>query len=91
MSGLGAGAQSAGELAADVDLHVGVAQRELLEVGVDGDELDLGEAGVDHPVDGVQTCAADAHYADDRLVGRIGRAARGAVAAAAPASARAGG
>ena len=44
--------QSAGELAADVDLHVGVAQRELLEVGVDGDELDLGEAGVDHPVEG---------------------------------------
>ena len=53
---------------------------ELLDVGVDGDELDLGDAGVDHPVDRVQAGAADADDADDGEV-RGGVAARGAVQA----------
>ena len=40
---------------------------QLLDVGVDRDELDLGDAGVDHPVDRVQPGAADA---DDRITAR---------------------
>ena len=51
--GIGPGAEAAGELAADVELHVGVAHQQRLRVGVDGDELDALQPGVDHPVDGV--------------------------------------
>ena len=40
---------------------------ELLHVGVDGDEVDLGDTGVDHPVDGVEPAAADA---DDLMTAR---------------------
>ena len=47
-----------------------VRDLELLDVGVDGDELDLRDAGVDHPVDGVQAGAADADDADHGEVGR---------------------
>ena len=38
---------------------------ELLHVGVDRDELDLRDAGVDHPVERVQAGAADSDDADD--------------------------
>ena len=51
--GIAAGAEATGELAADVELHVGVAHEQRLGVGVDRDELDALEAGVDHAVDGV--------------------------------------
>ena len=37
---VGAGAEAAGHLRADVDLHVGVAHQQRLRVGVHGDELD---------------------------------------------------
>ena len=37
---------------------------ERLRVGVDGDELDPGQAGVDHAVDGVRAAAADADDLD---------------------------
>ena len=66
--GVGAGAQPAGELAADVELDVGVAHQQGLGVGVDGDELDPTEADLDHPVDGVHTTAADADDLDDGQV-----------------------
>ena len=42
--------------------------RSCLDVGVDGDELDLADAGVDHPVDGVEPGAADAHDLDHREI-----------------------
>ena len=42
--GVGAGAEPARELAADVELHVGVAHQQRLRVGVDRDELDALEA-----------------------------------------------
>ena len=72
---VGAGAEAARRLRADVDLHVGVAHHQRLRVGVDGDELDAGEAGVDHPVDGVRAAAADADDLDDcEVVARSGRA-----------------
>ena len=66
--GVGAGAEAAGELAADVELDVGVAHEQGLGVGVDRDELDALEADLDHPVDGVDAAAADAHDLDDREV-----------------------
>ena len=63
--GVGAGAEPAGELTADVELDVGVAHQQRLRVGVDRDELDALEADLDHPVDGVDTAAADADDLDD--------------------------
>ena len=65
---VGARPQALGQAAADVDLHVGVAHRERLGVGVHGDELHAADARVDHPVDGVRASAADAHHLDDRQV-----------------------
>ena len=66
--GVAAGAQATGQLAADVELHVGVAHQQRLGVGVDGDELDALEPGVDHAVHGVHAAAADADDLDDRQV-----------------------
>ena len=62
---VGAGAESAGEFAADVELDVGVAHQQRLRVGVDGDELDALETDLDHPVDGIDTTAADTDDFDD--------------------------
>ena len=67
--GIGTGAEPLGELAADVDLRRHVAHLQLLDVGVDRDEVDLGDSGVDHPVEGVQPGAADADDADHCKVG----------------------
>ena len=69
---LRAGAETARELAPDVDLHLRVAECELLKIGVDCDELDGREARVDHPVDRVQPGAADTDDLDVREVGRLG-------------------
>ena len=66
--GVGAGAEPAGELAADVELDVGVAHQQRLRVGVDRDELDALEPDLDHAVDGVDAAAADADDLDDREV-----------------------
>ena len=66
--GVGAGAETAGELAADVELDVGVAHQEGLGVGVDRDELDALEPDLDHPVDGVDSTATDADDLDDGQV-----------------------
>ena len=62
---VGARAEAARRLRADVDLHVGVAHHQRLRVGVDRDELDAGQAGIDHAVDGVRAAAADADDLDD--------------------------
>ena len=63
--GVRAGAEAAGQFAADVELDVGVAHQQRLGVGVDRDELDAAEADLDHPVDGVDAAAADADDLDD--------------------------
>src|SRR5262249_45358246 len=65
---VGAGAEAARRLGADVDLHVGVAHEERLRVRVHGAELDARQAGVDHAVAGVRAAAADADDLDDREV-----------------------
>ena len=63
---VGAGAEPARRLCANVDLHVGVTHQQRLRVGVDGHELDTREARVDHAVDGVGASAADADDFDHR-------------------------
>ena len=65
---VGAGAEAAGQLPADVELDVGVAHQQRLRVGVDRDELDALEADLDHAVDGVDAAATDADDLDDRQV-----------------------
>ena len=53
------------------------------------DELDLVDARVDHPVDGVQAGTADTDDLDHgEIRARVARAARDAAAPAAPAAAR---
>ena len=51
--GVGASAESAGQLASDVELDVGIADEQRLGIGVNGDELDAFEAAVDHAIDGI--------------------------------------
>ena len=63
--GVGARAESASEVAPDVELDVGVAHQQRLRVGVDRDELDPAQAEFDHSVDGVDTAAADTDDLDD--------------------------
>ena len=66
--GVGAGAEAARLLVADVDGDVSDAELQRLKIGVDGHELDPGHAGVDHPVDRVDAGAADPDDFDHRLV-----------------------
>jgi hypothetical protein len=66
--GIGAGAEAARRLRANVDLDVGVAHQQRLRVRVHGDELDAGEAGLDHAIDGIRAAAADADDLDDSEV-----------------------
>ena len=67
--GVGAGAKALGQVVADRELDVGLAGLQRLDVGVDGDELDALEAGVDHAADGVGAAAAGS---DDLDHGEIG-------------------
>jgi len=53
--GIAARSEAARELAADVELQVGVAHQQRLGVGVRGDELDVAQSRLDHPVHGVHT------------------------------------
>ena len=50
------------------ELDVGLAGLQRLDVGVDGDELDALEAGVDHAADGVGAAAAGADDLDHREI-----------------------
>src|ERR671913_449229 len=62
-----AGAQPFGELVTDADVDGSLAAHQGLGVGVDRDELDTVDAGVDHPVDGI---AARATNTDDFDMGK---------------------
>lgn len=65
---IGAGAQPAGGVAADVEFDVGIAHQQRLGVGVDRDEFHAFEALLDHSVDGVDTATTDTHDLDDGQV-----------------------
>ena len=61
-------APSPREVAADVELFVGVAHEQRLCIGVGGDEFNALQPGIDHAVDGVDTAAADADDLDDSQI-----------------------
>jgi len=69
--GIASGAEPLGDLAADVDLLVGVAHRQGLRVGVDGDELDPAQSCADHAVDGIAAAAPHADHLDRRVAAEI--------------------
>ena len=60
--GIGAGALTAGHLLADLNLLIGVGNRESLLIGVDGNELDALRSGLDHSVDNIVARTADTDY-----------------------------
>ena len=62
--GVSAGAQTLGDGLAQLDAAVGLGERQMLGIGVGDDELDPFEACVDHVVDGVAACPADAEDDD---------------------------
>ncbi len=66
--GVGPGAEPARELAAHVELDVGVTHQQRLGVGVHRDELDTPQPELDHPIDGVHAAAAHTHDLDHREV-----------------------
>ena len=57
-------AQAARQVLAELQLVVGGGDVQHLDVGVHGDELDAGQAGVNHAVDGVGAAAAAADHFD---------------------------
>ena len=71
--GVAPGAETPGQLAADVELEVGIAHQERLRVRVGRDELDVAQPGVDHPVDGIDASASDADHLDHCQVVALGR------------------
>src|SRR5215204_5322194 len=71
--GVRAGAEALREVGADLQRVVRVGLLERLRVGVDGDELDARDLGLDHPVDRVDPGAADADDAQLRRADRLGR------------------
>src|SRR6185437_10089937 len=60
--------EATGQLAADVELDVGVAHQQRLGIRVDRYELDSLEPHLDHAVDGVDAAATDPHHLDDGQV-----------------------
>lgn len=63
--GIRTGAEAPRELAADVELDVGVAHQQRLRIGVDRDELHAAQAELDHAVDGVDAASAHTDDLDD--------------------------
>ena len=66
--GISAGAQSPGELTADIELDVGIAHEQRLRVSIDRDELDALEPLFDHAIDGVDAATADSDDLDNRQI-----------------------
>jgi hypothetical protein len=58
--GVAASAETTGQVSTNVEFDVSVRHEESLSIGVDGDELDSLQAGIDHPVDGIDSAATDA-------------------------------
>jgi hypothetical protein len=70
-----AGSETAGELATDVNLETRVAHDQRLRIGVDCDEVDATQTGVNHSIDGIDSTTADTDNLDDgdRRVLRVAR------------------
>ena len=57
-------AKSARRSRSDLDLHLGQVRLEHLQIRVDGNELDTGQARLDHAIDGIAARATDADDLD---------------------------
>ena len=66
--GVGTRTKTPRELAAHVELDIGVTHEQGLSIRVDGNELDAAKPQLDHAVDGVNAAATDA---DDLNHGEI--------------------
>jgi hypothetical protein len=66
--GVRAGTQAARKILADMNGLVCIGHQQRLVVGVDGDELNALDAGLDHAVDCICAAAADTHDADEGVV-----------------------
>ena len=51
-------------VAADFQLDVRVSQQQRLSIGVDSDEFNALQLGVDHSIDGIDAAATHAYYLD---------------------------
>ena len=56
---VGAGAEPARRVSSDVEFEVGIGHEQRLRVGVDRDELNTTDTGIDHAVHGVDSTTAD--------------------------------
>ena len=63
----GAGAQALGDGLAELDAVRGLGPRQRLRVGIGDNEFNALQPGVDHVVDGITACPADAENHDARL------------------------
>jgi hypothetical protein len=66
--GIGAGAETARRLLADVNGDVGHAELQRLKIGVDGHELDPGNPRLNHPVHGIDPTTTNAHNPNNGLM-----------------------
>jgi hypothetical protein len=57
--------KTASHVASYVQFHVCVTHQQRLGIGVQCDELDTADTGLDHPVDGVDPAAPNAYDFDD--------------------------
>jgi hypothetical protein len=64
--GIGACAEAARQLLADLQLLLGLRLLKRLRIRIDRDELDAAHAGLNHPVDRVAAAAAHADHLDRR-------------------------
>jgi hypothetical protein len=69
--GIGTGAESFGQLRANLQLHRRRVALERLQVGIGDDELHAVEACSHHPIHGVAAAAADADHLDPRAGVRL--------------------
>ncbi len=57
---VGPGAETSGDLPTDVELDVGITHQQCLGIGVERDELDTPNPGLDHAIHRIDATAADA-------------------------------
>jgi len=57
--GIGPGAEPPGQVPTNVELGVGIRHEQGLSIGVDGDEFDAAQTGLNHAVDRIDAATAD--------------------------------
>ena len=56
--GIGTGSEPPGRVTTDIELDIGIRHQQRLRIGIDCDELDAPDPGIDHAIDGVDAAAA---------------------------------